>query len=723
MDANDSQEIRQLLDDYLRMYSSRDDQLTTHFSEDFSGFTGGGDFLVKDREGWVAITRQDFAQVKDPIRIELKDLAIQSLADTIAVATSFFTIHLPIKDHVLSRETARLVLIFRKESAGWKISHSSISIPYHLVRDGEVYPLKELVDRNQLLEELIAERTIQLCEANDNLKQANEELAREIAERKQTEVALQQSNQKLAAIISASPDGIGMISLDGKLQLMSDKLAEMYGYPIEQKEALIGKSALDFVDPSNHKMLIDNIGRLIAGQRDHKITEYLTIKEDSSRFYADVNSTVLLDSDGNPASILFVERDITERKQAEADQEILEAKSRQLQKTESLGRMAGAIAHHFNNQLGAVIGNLDLALLELSQGANPQAKIIAAMKASNKAAEMSGLMLTYLGQSFDKHEPLDLTETCRRTLPMLQAIVSGELALETDLLLPGPVIMANPNHMLQVLTNLITNAREAIGESRGAIHLGVTTVFADDISAAHRFPLDWLPQGNAYACLEVTDAGCGIELKDIEKLFDPFFSSKFTGRGMGLAVVLGIVRAHGGAVTVGSEPGRGSTFRVFFPVSEEALLRQPGEEECDGGTLIGELPPAERAGSGTVLLVEDDEMVRKIAAAMLKCLGFSVLEAQDGFEAVEVFGKSRDQIICVLCDLTMPRMNGWETLASLRRLAAGIPVILASGYDEVHAMAGDHSELPEVFLAKPYKFKQLSDAISQALFKPRPDQC
>ncbi|HEY5190624.1 MAG TPA: nuclear transport factor 2 family protein, partial [Candidatus Deferrimicrobium sp.] len=125
MNASDYQEIRQLLDDYLRMYSSRDDRLTTYFSEDFSGFTGGGDFLVKNREEWVAITRQDFDQIKDPIRIELKDLSIQSLADTIAVATSFFTIQLPIEDHVLSRETARLVLIFRKESAGWKISHSS----------------------------------------------------------------------------------------------------------------------------------------------------------------------------------------------------------------------------------------------------------------------------------------------------------------------------------------------------------------------------------------------------------------------------------------------------------------------------------------------------------------------------------------------------------------------------------------------------------------------
>jgi len=172
MDPNDDQIIRQLLDDYLRMYSSRDDRLTESFSEDFSGFTGGGDFLVKDRQAWIAITRQDFAQVKDPIRIELKDVAIQSLADTIAVATSFFTIHLPMKDHVLSRETARLVLIFRKEATDWKIAHSSISIPYYLVREGEVYPLKELVDRNRNLESVVAERTAELHSQNVKLSEA-----------------------------------------------------------------------------------------------------------------------------------------------------------------------------------------------------------------------------------------------------------------------------------------------------------------------------------------------------------------------------------------------------------------------------------------------------------------------------------------------------------------------------------------------------------------------
>ena len=169
----DHEEIRQLFDDYQRMYASRDDRLTTLFSENFSGFTGGGDNLVKDREEWVAITRKDFAQVKDPIRIELKDLAIQSLSDTIAVTTAFSTLHLPIEDHILSRTVARLVLIFRKESSGWKICHSSISLPDGIAREGEVYPLQELTERNQLLEEQIAERTIQLTEAKKAAEAAN----------------------------------------------------------------------------------------------------------------------------------------------------------------------------------------------------------------------------------------------------------------------------------------------------------------------------------------------------------------------------------------------------------------------------------------------------------------------------------------------------------------------------------------------------------------------
>jgi hypothetical protein len=171
MNASDHQKIRELFDGYLRMYASRDDQLTTWFSENFSGFAGGARVLVKTREEWVAVTRQDFAQVKEPIRIELKDLCIQSLSDTVAIATAFFTIHLPFQESFLSRETARLVLVFRQEG-DWKICHSSISIPYGLVREGEVYPLHELMERTQMLEAMVAGRTAELEAKNLKLAEA-----------------------------------------------------------------------------------------------------------------------------------------------------------------------------------------------------------------------------------------------------------------------------------------------------------------------------------------------------------------------------------------------------------------------------------------------------------------------------------------------------------------------------------------------------------------------
>ena len=203
----------------------------------------------------------------------------------------------------------------------------------------------------------------------------------------------------------------------------------------------------------------------------------------------------------------------------------------------------------------------------------------------------------------------------------------------------------------------------------------------------------------------MADSGSGIADKDIEKIFDPFFSSKDAGRGLGLSVVLGIVRAHGGGVTVKSEPGRGSAFRVFLPVSAAKVLRQPDQAE--------QSPEIDRGG--TVLLVEDEPMVRKVVQAALESLGFAVLLAKDGVEAVEVFRQHQDEVRCVLCDLTMPRMNGWETLAALRKLAPGLPVILASGYDTAHVMAGDHPELPQAFLSKPYRLQGLRDAIGRAL--------
>jgi signal transduction histidine kinase/ActR/RegA family two-component response regulator len=404
--------------------------------------------------------------------------------------------------------------------------------------------------------------------------------------------------------------------------------------------------------------------------------------------------------------------DITASKQAEVEKEKLAVLNRQLEKTESLGRMAGAIAHHFNNQLQAVMLNLEMATINPPRTVGPVEGLSAAMLSARKAAEVSTLMLTYLGHGQGKHEPLDLAEVCLRSLPLLRAAMPQSVALESDLPSPGPGVSADSDQLQQILTNLVTNAWEASDRGRGPIRLSVKTVAAADISrsAGSRFPIDWQPQASAsaYAFLEVADSGCGIAAKEIEKLFDPFFTTKFTGRGLGLSVVLGIARSHGGFVTVESESGRGSTFRVFFPVSAEAVPRKPAQASV--GPISKNIRP-----SATVLVVEDEPVVRTTLARVLESSGFTVLEAEDGVVAVEIFCQHRDEIGCVLCDLTMPRMNGWETLTALRQLMPGIGVILASGYSEAQAMEGDHPERPQVFLHKPYEVKALLNAIHQIL--------
>jgi signal transduction histidine kinase len=454
----------------------------------------------------------------------------------------------------------------------------------------------------------------------------------------------------------------------------------------------------------HHKALFDTDSASSGQSGQPQACELRMVKKDETPFWARLEAVAAIDTDGAPMCRVLIS-DISDNKRVEVEKAKIEAQKHQLQKTESLGRMAGAIAHHFNNQLQVVMGNLELAILKLSPESDTVKDLTEAMKASQQASEISSLMLTYLGQTPGKHEPIDLSEACRRSLTLLQAAAPKGTFLKGDFPSSGPVIRANAGQIHHVLTNLVTNAWESADKNRRGIGLTVKTVSQANMLALKRFPIDWQPRDPAYACLEVSDAGCGIAEKDFEKIFDPFFSTKFTGRGLGLSVVLGIVRAHHGAVMLESEPDRGSIFRVFFPLSVE--------EAPDHSDKAAQILAVK--GGGTVLVVEDGEMVRKMVVAMLTRLGFRVLEAKHGVEAVEIFRHHQEEIRCVLSDLTMPQMDGWETLTALRKLSPGIPVILSSGYDEAHVMAGEHPERPNAFLGKPYHLKELSETINRVL--------
>lgn len=392
-------------------------------------------------------------------------------------------------------------------------------------------------------------------------------------------------------------------------------------------------------------------------------------------------------------------------RQAEAERIKFEAQTRQLQKSESLGRMAGAIAHNFNNQLQAVLGNLELAMADLSPGAPVQENLRSALQAGHRAAEMSGLMLTYLGQSAAGQERVDLAGISREAAEAFQRTLPGGVDWKMEGLPAGPVIRAAATQIRQMLDHLLANAREAIGAGSGSIRLELRTATASEIPERGRFPPEWAPSDSVYACLEVADTGGGIDPKDFDKIFDPFFTTKFTGRGLGLPVVQGIVRAHGGGVAVETEPGKGSVFRVYLPMQKTVAQAGTGPAAA----------VARPAGEVTVLLVEDEPEIRRVAAAMLVRMGYPVLEATEGPEALAMFRENAAKIQCVVCDLTMPKMDGWETLAALRRLRPGLSVVLASGYDQAQVMTGEHDEWPQAFLHKPYQMVKLQEAIHQAM--------
>ena len=260
--------------------------------------------------------------------------------------------------------------------------------------------------------------------------------------------------------------------------------------------------------------------------------------------------------------------DVVERKRLEAEKAAALEHQKQVQKFGSLERMAGAIAHNLNNALQVVQGSLELARVTVPPDSDGGVNLANALQGTRRVAEMSSLIMTYLGQTYGNPEVLDLAEACRSWLPMARSSIPREVKLEVDLAEPGPKVKIYKPQLQQVLFNLLANAWESLEGGPGVVGLTVTPATADDISGAFHHPLEGTPPEGSYASLEVRDNGCGIAKKDLDQLFDPFYSTKFVGRGLGLPVVLGILRSHGGFITVKSKPNHGSTFRIFLPIAK-----------------------------------------------------------------------------------------------------------------------------------------------------------
>ncbi|MDR3567366.1 MAG: PAS domain S-box protein [Syntrophobacteraceae bacterium] len=532
--------------------------------------------------------------------------------------------------------------------------------------------------------------------------------ATDITDRKRAEEALREAEMEMrrqsamiGSLLDSIPDFIFYKDLNGVYLGCNHPFAELVGRPRDQ---IVGKTDYDLVERKKADFYREHDKRMLESSAPRQNEEWIAYPDGREKL-VETLKTPLRGPDGAPIGILGISRDITERKRMEQQQQ-------QLLKAESLTRMAGAIAHHFNNQLAVVMGGLEMAREDLGADHSIAALLTESCQAAGKAADISTRMLACLGQTSAELTALDLVQTCNRAIDRQVASFPQSIRIESSMPSEPIAIRGHGPKVEQVLSNLIANAQEAISDDKGTIRISVRVVSAREARATHLFPAGWTPQSDLYGCLEVCDTGCGIAVEQIDSIFDPFFSTKFTGRGLGLAEVQGIVRMHGGAVSVESAPGLGSVFSVFWPLApiEAASLPKRAPRSA---------PPGE--GAGFVLVVDDDCALRNLAAKMLGRLGRRVLTAAGGLEAIEVLRARESETRLVLLDLTMPGMNGWETLAGLRALRPDIAVILASGYDKAQAMEGSHTEFPQTFLHKPYGMMELKQAIDKVLGAPIPD--
>ena len=393
----------------------------------------------------------------------------------------------------------------------------------------------------------------------------------------------------------------------------------------------------------------------------------------------------------------------------------MQEKLAQTQRLESLGVLAGGIAHDFNNILMTIMGHADLALDELSPLSPGRENITEIVTASKRAAELCSQMLAYAGKGRFERRNMNLGTLVEETLHMLKACISKKSILNLNLEKGLPCIHGDSAQVRQILMNLVINASEAIGDRDGIITISTETV---DCSEQYLAKGDILAPANLrpgpYVYIEVSDTGCGMDKNTVQRIFEPFFTTKFTGRGLGLSALMGIVKSHKGALRVYSEPGKGSTFKVMFPAIEETEEREPEEREPEGDLIDA------WHGFGTVLLVDDEKSIRAVCSKQLQRLGFEVLTAEDGRQAVDIYCGRKADIALVLLDLTMPHMNGEEVYRELRQINPDVRVILASGYSENDVSSRFAGKGLAGCLHKPYTLTKLSSLLSTLLPKAEP---
>jgi PAS domain S-box-containing protein len=528
-------------------------------------------------------------------------------------------------------------------------------------------------------------------------------VSRDVTLRRRTQEELAESEERYRVLAEASNEMIAETNSEGRLLYSNRASEDVLGF---RPEELVGTTPWLLIHPDDMEHCTKVFLEAVETGEPAYLGHYRVRGKDGSWRWLDSQGIPYQRADGE-LRYLSVTRNVTDQRRAAIEQQELAQRVQQAQRLEGLGVMAGGIAHDFNNLLTPILGDASLALMDLPEDAPVRSRLQKIQKAARRAATLTNQMLAYAGQGPLTFEPLDLSELVREMAQLLESSVGRRAELILELADDLVTVAGDSAQLSQLVMNLLTNAAEAVGETGGHIVMR-TGVFQDAPSEEgfHRLG-EPLPEGPA-VYVEVEDNGCGMDAETLRRIFDPFFTTKFTGRGLGLAAALGIVRGHGGAIELESQAEVGTRFRVVIPASKAARAApQPGTFDSESWR-----------GSGTVLVIDDDEGVRSLAREALERAGLRVLSAGHGHVGVEVFERHADEIRLVILDRTMPTASGAQVFDAIRRIRRDTPVVLVSGYSEKRAAECLSGRDLAGFLQKPFRPEALLQTVRRAFESP-----
>ena len=527
-------------------------------------------------------------------------------------------------------------------------------------------------------------------------------IVRDDSDLKQSEELLQYQLNLADAIASNAAEALFLVDSEGRTTFANPSAVQMFGWSHEELIGQLFHAKLHHHRPDGSPYPISespHMQVLVSGQTLRGHPDFFIHKD--GPLLPVTCSTAPIKGDGGIAGAVLVVRDVSEERRAEEAHRETEEAFRQAQKLESIGVLAGGIAHDFNNLLTGIMGNAGLARRAVLGGQQERAADLLqdVLTASERAADLTRQLLAYAGKGQFVIEDVDLCKLVTEVSTLIRASISKKITLVMDIPDECPPIEGDRTQLQQLLMNLVINGGEAIGDGAGTLRLRIRTEHFTERRERMRtegFPIF----SGEYVRVDVTDTGAGMDKETRDRIFEPFFTTKFLGRGLGLSAALGIVRGHRGAIGVTSEPDKGTTFTILLPVvgSPKRAGRSAPEIDLE----------SEVQGVGTILVADDDPVVRSLAASVLREAGFTVVLAEDGVHAVERLRELGRKVALVLLDLTMPRLAGAEAARELRRIQPDIPIVVMSGYGDVEVMERFSGAQIDDFLPKPFLPDQLA---------------